>query len=462
MSFEWLTQPIHPDEPCGLDLDLEGDDDYIDYLDDVDIRLPSIYAKKVFGGEKGETAQFEVFQPSSVKIKQERKAVEDLLQNTRDIRLLVYLAQWEILAGELEGFMEAVEAIAALIEAFGPDVHPALTADPNDRKLALEALTKSDTVLQPMQHVSLTGADDVTYRLYQVATQAVTARGGEESADAGRIMSDIGSASEVEETHAFLTRTAVALHKIMVLSKKAPEGAFTPKLEGLFRIIADIQGLIRSGRADLQVWSAEDAGDMDDSADDTIADEDAGAAGDDTAAGNAPTTTKATSVADAPAAGAITTQPEARVTLRAIETYLARFEPSSAALLLVTQSRLLIGRPLIEALETLLPGEANKAVIDFGPGTGFALNMDKLRTLASEGLSAVSTADDPSQPDPTPPVLNNRADVAAQLRAVEDFFRRNEPTSPVPLLLVRARVYLDKDFEAIVADLIPKQVSAGD
>lgn len=458
MAFDWLKEPIHPDEPCGLDLDDEYDDDYIDFLDDVETRLPELYAKKVMGGEKGEKSQYVVFKASSVKIKQERKAVEDLLKRTRDLRLLVILAQWEILAGELEGFADAVEGIAIMLESFGDQMHPAPGGEPNNRKLSLESLTKSDTVIQPLQHVSLTGADDMTYRLYQVGTQAVTARSGEEGADASRILADLGSVAEVEETHAHLSRIAMALHKITTLAKKDPTAPFTPKFDALVRAVADIQGLIRSGRADLQVWMPDDAQDLDGEPDDDIEDGDVPADADAQTARSEASGVTASSVSNVAAAGSITSQPEARVTLRAVENYLARFEPSSASLLLVTQSRLLIGRPLIEALETLLPGEANKAVIDFGPGTGFALSMDKLRSLAAEGLGAVNAADDSSQPEPTPPALENRSDVAAQLRAVEDFFRRNEPTSPIPLLLVRARVYLDKDFEAIVADLIPKQV----
>ena len=45
--------------------------------------------------------------------------------------------------------------------------------------------------------------------------------------------------------------------------------------------------------------------------------------------------------------------------------------------------------------------------------------------------------------------------MAGYIRAVESYFRTQEPTSPVPTLLVRARHYLDKDFDAIVAELIP-------
>ena len=54
-----------------------------------------------------------------------------------------------------------------------------------------------------------------------------------------------------------------------------------------------------------------------------------------------------------------------------------------------------------------------------------------------------------------PPRISTRAEVAAWMRAVEIWYRQNEPTSPIPLLLVRGRSWLDKDFESILAELLP-------
>lgn len=164
---------------------------------------------------------------------------------------------------------------------------------------------------------------------------------------------------------------------------------------------------------------------------------------------------RAPPVAQAGGAAEITSPAAVKVTLAAVERYLAQTEPSSATLLLVTQARLLVGKTLVEALETLLPGEAAKAVVDFGPTTGFALSMDKLKMLAAEARPAMG--EESALSPPQPPVLRERADVAAQLRAVESWYRRNEPASPIPLLLTRARTYLDKDFEAILSELLPSK-----
>ena len=149
----------------------------------------------------------------------------------------------------------------------------------------------------------------------------------------------------------------------------------------------------------------------------------------------------------------IPSQSAAKQALRAIEMFFARYEPSSATLLLVTQARLLVGKPLIEAIETLLPEDSSKARIDFGANTGFSMSMDRLRLLSKE-LASLVPPEPEADPGP-PPVITTRAEVAAWLRDVEDYFKKREPASPIPLLLSRAKSYLDKDFSALIAELMP-------
>lgn len=48
-----------------------------------------------------------------------------------------------------------------------------------------------------------------------------------------------------------------------------------------------------------------------------------------------------------------------------------------------------------------------------------------------------------------------RADAIVALDRLVDWFQRNEPSSPVPILLARARGLIGKDFLAIVDDLVP-------
>jgi type VI secretion system protein ImpA len=51
--------------------------------------------------------------------------------------------------------------------------------------------------------------------------------------------------------------------------------------------------------------------------------------------------------------------------------------------------------------------------------------------------------------------VRTRQDATRALDAVSDFFRTNEPSSPIPLLLERAKRLVAKDFLEILADLAP-------
>jgi type VI secretion system protein ImpA len=52
--------------------------------------------------------------------------------------------------------------------------------------------------------------------------------------------------------------------------------------------------------------------------------------------------------------------------------------------------------------------------------------------------------------------IQSRADVIRALDLICDFYRRNEPSSPVPLILQRAQRLVDKDFISIMSDLTPE------
>ena len=51
--------------------------------------------------------------------------------------------------------------------------------------------------------------------------------------------------------------------------------------------------------------------------------------------------------------------------------------------------------------------------------------------------------------------ITNRTDVLRALDEICAYYRRSEPSSPVPLLLGRARRLVDLDFYSIIKDLAP-------
>jgi type VI secretion system protein ImpA len=52
-------------------------------------------------------------------------------------------------------------------------------------------------------------------------------------------------------------------------------------------------------------------------------------------------------------------------------------------------------------------------------------------------------------------VIKSRQDAIRALEAAAEFFRRNEPSSPIPLLLDRAKRLVSKDFLEVLADVAP-------
>ncbi len=56
-------------------------------------------------------------------------------------------------------------------------------------------------------------------------------------------------------------------------------------------------------------------------------------------------------------------------------------------------------------------------------------------------------------------VINSRADAIRALDAVAEYFRRNEPSSPIPLFVERAKRLVAKDFLEVLADIAPDAVS---
>jgi type VI secretion system protein ImpA len=55
--------------------------------------------------------------------------------------------------------------------------------------------------------------------------------------------------------------------------------------------------------------------------------------------------------------------------------------------------------------------------------------------------------------------IRSRADAIRMIDKISEYFRRNEPSSPVPLLLQRAKGLVAKDFMEILKDLTPDAIS---
>lgn len=450
MDIEALLEPISEDAPCGADLNADMDPEYDEYYFDSAGRLPGFYYQPGVERPDGSSSPDRIFDPAEVNLKAEQAATDSLLARCRDLRLLVLRAQWEALAGKLPDMAASVEACAALLETFPSDVYPTLAGGNAERRDALSDLANQVTIIQALHFAPLVGSSEVTLRKLRVANGQGTPLQSEGDLSIGMMTDALGDSAyrkKVDETHAALLKLADGLKRITSACQMNADAPFSPQLDPVLAVVDEMLDAITSARPDLRGADVESTSSAeDDTQEETFGDEAS-------ADGEAPA--KAQSASGPPSS--VVSHTHARMILEAAEHYYRAAEPSSAALLLVTQARLLIGRPLIEALETLLPEQSGQAVVDFGPQTGFALNIERLRML-SGAMPEASPTPDTAEADPGPmPVFETAADAAQGIRSVEDYFRKKERSSPVPVLLQRARSYLDKDFQSLIEELIPRQ-----
>lgn len=431
MNIARFLAPISDDAPCGPDLEAADDGAFIDYYFGAIDRLPERFVDQVSG---------EMFDRRTLRIDEETRAIEALLDRSRDLRLLAIGAQFLCLAGRIAPLADYVETIAGLLEAHWPHVHPHVENGPVERCNALELLDVPATMVMPLEYAPLAQdrrAGTITLRAHALATGQRTPRAGERAGDASAIMTALRSAENaeaVEASYAAICRLRDGLRRIEVCCKTAEGGAFAPNFARITPLVAQVAALLAEARPDL---AGDGAG----------APEDAAATDSDDAADSP----AAPAAAPALPAGAIASHSGARAALAAVEGYFATMEPSSPALMLVRQAQDLIGKPLVQALELLMPDLAAKARITFGTEGGFLLSMERMRAL-SRPAEAEGAADD--LPAFT---VTTREQAAALMGAVEAFYRQTEPSSPIPTLLFKAKTYQGRDFTAILADLFPAQ-----
>lgn len=438
MKVEELLKPISPDAPCGEDLLAADDPDFVDYYFNVEERLPTSYFNVLRGT---------LFDPKSVDHKSETAQIEPLLKRSRDLRLLGIEAKFQILAGRFKGFAESVLGMAALLETYPQDVNP---TDSVDRKNAVEELDSLATVAAPLDYAVLFNdrrAGDIIYRGYGTAIGKVPLREGEAAGDASTVLGALSSsenAKMVEELFQQLTDMRAAIKKMIALGQSSPD-PYTPKFVRLDDKLRDLSEMILAARGDLaggDSVAAEAGGD-------DAAGEPGAPAAPAGGGGGTATFTVQTAVGD------VANHRAAYQMLQTVEHYFATNEPASLALVLVTQARLLIGRPLVEALDALISGSSDNASLTFGTESGFRLSMSQMRELS--GLSNIQSTEDWSQrgeDDPEYAQIVSRDHAGQVIKQIEDFFRTREPASPIPILLFKARNMLAKDFHALLRELI--------
>jgi type VI secretion system protein ImpA len=420
-----LCTPFSDADPCGPDLDMEGDSDYLNFFARVEGVLPTTF----FSLEDGSA-----FDRSTVDITGQLDAIKPLLQRTRDIRLLILQARLLILNKDLGGFALSLAATAYWLDKFWNAVHP--RAQPGDSVARSATVDTLDlpTVVFPLQYVPLVEArrlGPISYRSWMIATGEVKSRTGEAQLTQAAITEAVSAADPdvlaTARKNISLVKTSLDSIRNTFLANGESAG-----LDKLSTLVARIRAFI-----DPAVSSADASAPAD--ADANFAGAASGVAG--------PTPASLAQVSEA---------------LAAIADYYSRSEPSSPILLLVRQAHHLIGKSFFEVMSILMPAHMDRAAFQIGADQFFDLPLEKLSNFADvppastdgAGQSIEESASGGQAPHYA---VTNRAQAIALLDQIHHYFRRFEPASPVPMLCERARALAERDFMGVLRDVLPKE-----
>lgn len=448
-DFASLTAEVGADEPCGPDLDLAGDPDFLNCVAQAEGLLPSSFFTRDGDGN------LIPFDRNSIDIPAQLKVLDRLLETTRDYRLLTLYVRFLALNRDLAGVSDCMGAIAALSIERWDDVHPkGEGGDYGFRAAILQALDDMPTVVLPLQHVPLAlsrRSGTVTFRTVMIAKGDAKGRPEDPVLDEAaleRILTEeeLDKLQATRERWSKIGAAADAIRLASIEKAGFDQAVTLDRLPDLVRKVLAVLDPILVKR-------------------DPTAVQDAGAATEEVGADPA----RPAAPAQSPA-GAIDSTAAAVRALAAAGAYFSRSEPSNPAALIVRQAQDLIGKSFVDVLRTLVPRYAEDAKIAVGPDGILELTYQHLSTsndaIASGRETAASEpgADEPQEGATSPAEAEtlfqatSRQQASSLLDQIGAFFRRSEPSSPIPLLIDRARSLLDRDFAAILRDVLPDLV----
>jgi len=425
-----LCIPLSQADPCGPDLDLAGDADYLNFFAQTEGLLPSTF----FSSDDGKP-----FDRSSIDLPRQVGAITPLWERSRDLRLLVVRARLLILDRDLGGFAVAVAAIAQWLEAFWDDIHPRAAGGDLGPRVAVLGALDLPTVVFPLQYAPLCEGrrvGTVTYRAWMIASGEVKPRPGEQKHPSAALTEAIADAAPdalaATRRHVAMLKASLGRIREIFLMQGSSLG-----LENLPPLVDRLQAFV-DPRAVLQQEIAAHTAEGDD----------------------IPATAKERVAATAPG-GSPTSLAEAQQALAAIAAYYSRAEPSSPTLPLVRQAHQLIGKSFFEVMSILVPTQMDKAAFQIGADQFFELPVGKLSKLSeaappSPGANGQAGSATPSEGGSPQYRIESRAQAIALLEQVQRFFRHAEPSSPVPMLCDRARALAERDFMGVLREVLPK------
>lgn len=446
-----LLEPVSADAPCGPDLDLAGDPDFLQATGRIEGMLPSSFFTQ------DDEGNLQPFDRTRIDTGPALREIGKLLKDTRDLRLLTLSSRLCALNRDMAGLASQFEGVAALLKERWADVHP--QADDGDfglRMAILQTLDDAPTMALPLQYMTLLDSrrlGPINYRALMIANGEIPAAAGETSLEKSAIdrAFNEGDLDQLKATFSRIgtIRDAVDAIRIATIEGAGYENAVTfDRLSGLVVKMAGTIETVLASRDPTAVATTTDAAAAD------------GSAGEDAPSG--------VQVMFRPS-GPIRDVAHAAAALAAAGGYLRTHEPSSPAEILVRQAQELVGKSFIDVMRALVPAFADEATIAIGADRAFQLSFSQLSALAEPAsddafLSEDEEPDGESEPPAPPPVpkATNRREAIDVLRQVASFYRVAEPSSPVPLLLDRACSLAESDFLTILKDVLPQLTKRDD
>jgi len=361
-----------------------------------------------------------------------------LLDQSRDLRLVITLAKIVALDSNIEQAASALGLVRHLLENHWESVHP--TGNVGRfvlRGVTVERLDEFASFILPLQYAPLISDRNghLCFRDHAVATGSVIAREDDSHPDAGdmaRILErcDLEALVHIRDVSAGMVADlkAIGLHWA-TNAEDPPSLAFKRLAPMLDKMAAFLEEAVATrdpsraegGAAEAEADSAEDGADA------------------------APAAAKPI--------GAIASLADARAALHAASRYFELCEPSSPAFLLARKAENLVGLTFPQVLQQIAPDRVYDTAILLGGKRNLPLPLEKLTEEFSYIELERPEATESEQTFEAP----DRATAMALLADVAKWYRAAEPSNPIPLLLDKARELTSKDFAALLSEITPPE-----
>jgi type VI secretion system protein ImpA len=429
-SLDLFALPLVSDEdPCGPDLDLEGDTEFMNFIAATEGQLPASYY---------------AFNRASIDFAAASQAAEKLLKRTLDLRLLALLAKLSILNRDVAGFAQRIGNVAWLVKEHWEGANPRGEGEDYSGRIAqLTTLEDNSVVLLPLQYAPVIETNRegaLSYRDQLLASGAAQPR--------SVTLYDLRGQKQTTEPEKFMPAASIerALNDVEIAKLAGAVGMLTSLGASIQSINATTTEHVGYENAVALPKLAKLVSDMTAFLRTALVRRDPSLA---PPPPEAPTNDSGAATVAAAAPPAFASRAEVDAALASAFGYFAASEPTSPALLLIRQAREMLGKNLYEVMKLLAPPHADAARVFVGP--------DGVFTVPVKSLSNAPTAAIPSAP--AEPAAS-RAAAIALLDAVAAHMQKAEPSSPVPYLLERARNLATRDFLSLLQDLLSDEAIA--